>query len=72
MEVNERAKFSGKRIVEANFPEWMRIAFIQRRNTAGMWESLRPAPEKTLLDGDRLIIFCSPDRISDIEKRFKV
>ena len=72
MEVNERAKFSGKRIVEANFPEWMRIAFIQRRNTAGLWESLRPSPEKTLLNGDRLIIFCSPDRISDIEKRFRV
>ena len=72
MEVNERAKFSGKRIVEANLPDWLRIAFIQRRNTNGMWESLRPSPDKTLLNGDRLIIFSSPDRITDIEKRFKV
>ncbi len=71
MEVTERAKFHGKRIVEAGFPDWMRVAFIQRRNTARMWESLRPSPDKTLLDGDRLIIFCTPDRITDIEKRFR-
>lgn len=72
MEVNEKAKFSGKRIVEANLPEWLRIAFIQRKNTSGLWESLRPSPDKTLLNGDRLIIFCTPDRISDVERRFKV
>lgn len=71
MEVTERAHFSGKRIIEAGFPDWMRVAFIQRRNTARMWESLRPSPDKTLLDGDRLIVFCTPDRITDIEKRFR-
>jgi Trk K+ transport system NAD-binding subunit len=72
MEVNERARFSGKRVVEANLPEWMRIAFIQRKNNNGIWESLRPSPDKALLNGDRLIIFSTPDRMQDIEKRFKV
>lgn len=72
MLVSENAKFAGKRIVEAALPEWMRIAFIQRQNTNGTWESLRPTPDKTLLVDDRLIIFCSPDRVADLEKRFKV
>jgi hypothetical protein len=31
----------GKRVIEASFPDWMRIAFIQRLNTTyGTWESL--------------------------------
>jgi Trk K+ transport system NAD-binding subunit len=72
MLVSDQARFSGKRIIEASFPEWMRIAFIQRQNTSGIWESLRPSPDKTLLVDDRLIIFCSPDRVADLEKRFKV
>jgi Trk K+ transport system NAD-binding subunit len=50
----------------------MRVAFIQRLNTNGTWESLRPSPDKTLLEGDRLIIFCSPERVVELEKRFKV
>ena len=28
--VKESAKFCGMKIAEANFPEWMRIAFVQR------------------------------------------
>lgn len=72
MLVSEQAKFSGKRIFEASFPEWMRIAFIQRQNTNGIWESLRPSPDKALLKDDRLIIFCSPERVAELEKRFKV
>lgn len=72
MLVSDEAKFAGKRVLEAAFPEWMRIAFIQRLNTNGTWESLRPSPDKTLLEGDRLIIFCSPDRVVELEKRFKV
>ena len=72
MLVSEQARFAGKRILEASFPEWMRIAFIQRQNTNGTWESLRPSPDKALLKDDRLIIFCSPERVADLEKRFKV
>ena len=72
MLVSDEAKFAGKRVVEASFPDWMRIAFIQRLNTNGTWESLRPSPDKTLLEGDRLIIFCSPERVVELEKRFKV
>jgi Trk K+ transport system NAD-binding subunit len=72
MPVSADAKFAGKRVLEASFPDWMRIAFIQRRNTNGTWESLRPSPDKTLLEDDRLIIFCSPERVVELEKRFKV
>jgi Trk K+ transport system NAD-binding subunit len=72
MLVSKNSKFAGKRVLEAAFPEWMRIAFIQRRNTNGIWESLRPSPDKTLLEEDRLIIFCSPERVVELEKRFKV
>ena len=28
--------------------------------------------EKTIVEGDRLILFCRPDRVADLEKRFKV
>ncbi|MBT4925646.1 MAG: hypothetical protein HON16_07860, partial [Euryarchaeota archaeon] len=52
--------------------DWMRIAFIQRETAEGGWETLRPSPDKTILANDRLIIFCSPDRVSDLERRFKV
>jgi Trk K+ transport system NAD-binding subunit len=72
MVVTEASKLPGKRVVESSFPDWMRVAFIQRQNTTGNWESLRPSPDKTLLEDDRLIIFCSPDRVADLEKRFKV
>ena len=72
MPVSADSKYAGKRILEASFPDWMRIAFIQRRNTNGTWESLRPSPDKTLLEDDRLIIFCSPEKVVDLEKRFKV
>ena len=72
MVVTDDSGVVGKRISEASFSEWMRIAFIQRQNTNGTWESLRPSPDKTLLEDDRLIIFCSPDRVVDLEKRFKV
>ena len=30
------------------------------------------AREKTIVEGDRLILFCRPDRVADLEKRFKV
>ena len=60
------------RISDAGFSEWMRIAFIQRRTVDGIWENLRPAPEKLLLPEDNLIIFTSPDRVAELERKFKV
>jgi trk system potassium uptake protein TrkA len=72
MLVSSESGFAGKRVLEASFPDWMRIAFIQRLNTNGTWESLRPSLDKTLLEDDRLIIFCSPERVVELEKRFKV
>ena len=70
--VSSETKFVGKRISNAGLPDWARIAFIQRRNTIGGWETLRPSRDKTIVDGDRLILFCRPDRVADLEKRFKV
>ncbi|MEC8106248.1 MAG: TrkA C-terminal domain-containing protein, partial [Candidatus Thermoplasmatota archaeon] len=70
--VAKESKFAGKKVGHSGLPEWSRIAFIQRRNTAGFWETLRPAREKTIVEGDRLILFCRPDRVADLEKRFKV
>jgi len=72
MRVDSAHKFSNMRISDAGFSEWMRIAFIQRRTVDGMWENLRPTPEKLLLPEDNLIIFTSPDRVSDLERKFKV
>ena len=70
--VSNATKFVGKRVGDAGIPDWARIAFIQRRNTMGGWETLRPSREKTIVDGDRLILFCRPDRVADLEKKFKV
>ena len=72
MRVDSAHKFSNMRIADAGFSEWMRIAFIQRRTVDGSWENLRPAPEKLLLPEDNLIIFTSPDRVSELERKFKV
>ena len=72
MRIDDSHKFANKRIADSGFPEWMRIAFIQRESVEGYWETLRPSPDKTILSNDRLIIFCSPDRISDLERKFKV
>ena len=71
MRVDSAHKFSNMRISDAGFSEWMRIAFIQRRTVDGMWENLRPAPEK-LSSGGNLIVFTSPDRVSELERKFKV
>ena len=72
MTVNSSHKFSNMRISDAGFSEWMRIAFIQRRTVAGTWENLRPSPDKLLLPEDNLIIFTSPERVSELERKFKV
>ena len=70
--VKETAKFCGLKISEANFPEWMRIAFIQRQFSVNKWENMRPSPDKLIIKGDRLTMFCNPDRVAELEKRFKV
>jgi len=72
LKVTERAKFAGKRLAEAKFPEWMRPAFITRRNIGGTWESLDPQPDELLLENDRVIIFCMKEKVADAQKRFKV
>ena len=70
--VNENVKFAGKTLKEASLPEWCKVAFIQRRNIHDEWETLRPSPSKTILEDDRLTIFLPPDRVDDLEKKFKV
>jgi Trk K+ transport system NAD-binding subunit len=70
--VKESAKFCGMKIAEANFPEWMRIAFVQRQVAVNKWENMRPSPNKIIIEGDRLTVFCSPDRVAELERRFKV
>ena len=70
--VKESAKFCGMKIAEANFPEWMRIAFIQRQVSDSKWENMRPSPSKIIIEGDRLTMFCNPDRVAELERRFKV
>ena len=72
MTVDESHKFSNKQILKAGFGEWMRIAFIQRMTVDGNWETLRPAPDKLILPRDNPIIFTSPDRVLDLERKFKV
>ena len=72
MRVDSSHKFLNMRIADAGFSEWMRIAFIQRRTVDGVWENLRPAPEKLLLPEDNLIIFTSPDKVGELERKFKV
>jgi len=70
--VNDNVKFAGKTLKEASLPEWCKVAFIQRRNIHDEWETLRPSPSKTILEDDRLTIFLPPDRVDDLEKKFKV
>ena len=35
-------------------------------------ETMRPSSTKALLEGDRLTIFLPPDRVDDLERKFKV
>ena len=70
--VNDRVKFAGKTIADAGLPEWCKVAFIQRKNIHEEWETLRPSSGKNILEGDKLTIFLPPDRVDDLEKKFKV
>jgi trk system potassium uptake protein TrkA len=65
-------KFAGKTIADAGLPEWCKVAFIQRKNIHEEWETMRPSSSKSLLEGDRLTIFLPPDRVDDLERKFKV
>jgi trk system potassium uptake protein TrkA len=69
--VGEKVKFVGKALADCDLPEWCKVAFIQRKTANGL-ETLRPSPSKTIQLGDRMTIFLPPDRVSDLEKRFKV
>ena len=70
--INSKVKFAGKTIADAGLPEWCKVAFIQRQNIHDEWETMRPSSTKTILEGDRLTIFLPPDRVDDLEKKFKV
>lgn len=72
LEVTEKAKFAGKKLIEANFPSWMRVAFIKRMALSGEWESLDPKEDIYLLESDRVVIFCLKDKVAEVRKRFKV
>ena len=72
LSINSKVKFAGKTIAEAGLPEWCKVAFIQRRNIHDEWETMRPSSTKTILEDDRLTIFLPPDRVDDLEKKFKV
>ncbi|RAH15838.1 MAG: hypothetical protein CMB20_001205 [Methanobacteriota archaeon] len=65
-------KFAGKTIADAGLPDWCKVAFIQRKNIHEEWETLRPSSSKNLLEGDKLTIFLTPDRVDDLERKFKV
>ena len=49
LKITERAKFAGKTVGEAQFPDWMRPAFIKRRQLSGMWEAIEPMEDELLL-----------------------
>jgi len=70
--LNSDVKFAGKTIADAGLPDWCKVAFIQRKNIHDEWETMRPSSSKTLLEGDRLTIFLPPERVDDLEKKFKV
>ena len=72
LEVTEKAKFAGKTVEEAMFPDWLRLAFIQRRGISGGWKSFKPDNDQLLLEHDRVVLFCLQDRVADAQKRFKV
>jgi len=72
LKITERAKFAGKKVAEAQFPDWLRPAFIKRRNLGGEWESIEPKPDELLLENDRMVLFCLKEKVSDAQKRFKV
>ncbi|HJL98003.1 MAG TPA: NAD-binding protein [Candidatus Poseidoniaceae archaeon] len=71
-EVTEKAKFAGKTVGEAQFPESVKLAFIKRLNLAGEWETTKPTDDHVLLENDLVILFCLQDKIPDAEKLFRV
>jgi trk system potassium uptake protein TrkA len=72
LEVTEKAKFAGKTVEEANFPDWLHPAFIKRVGLSGAWDSFEPTPDALLLENDRVVLFCLKERVPEAQKRFKV
>ena len=70
--ITEKAKFAGKTVAEAQFPDWLRPAFIKRMNLSGSWESIEPKADELLLENDRMVVFCLKERGAEAQKRFKV
>ncbi|MGB1588353.1 MAG: NAD-binding protein [Poseidonia sp.] len=70
--ITEKAKFAGKTVAEAQFPDWLRPAFIKRMNLSGSWESIEPKADELLLENDRMVVFCLKERVAEAQKRFKV
>jgi len=67
--IDENSKFAGAPIEDLKKLDWMRLAFIQRRNLAGEWESFLPKEKKSILEGDRLIVFTDHSRANSVQKK---
>jgi len=70
--ISERYKHSGKSLEKISLPDWCTLAFIQRMSPQGTWSTIRPSSQKVVEVGDRLTMFLPPDRVEELEKRFKV
>ena len=57
LKITEQRNLQAKKVADAQFPDWMRPAFIKRRNLAGEWESIEPKPDQLLLENDRMVLF---------------
>ncbi len=67
--MNESSNMAGKQIEEFKKLDWMRLAFIQRRNLSGEWESFLPNEKKLINEGDRLVVFTSHAKANDVQKK---
>ena len=70
--ISKRYKHSGKTLEKISLPDWCTLAFIQRMSPQGAWSTIRPSPQKVVEVGDRLTMFLPPDRVEELERRFKV
>ena len=67
--IDESSKLAGANIEDLKKLDWMRVAFIQRRNLAGEWESFLPKEKKAILEGDKLIVFTDHSRANSVQKK---
>ncbi len=69
LDLADNYKFAGAQIEYLNKLDWMRVAFIQRRNLSGEWESFLLKEKKAILEGDRLIVFTDHSRANSVQKK---